>query len=131
MPVLLPVTNHGNREIRVKTDDGTYRFRTYYSQGQCDGWFLDIYNHDFYPLITGLRITPGATNILKGHGDLLQNVQLAVVVISGSETSPEMLGVGTFLLWYNPGEKNDLVIGDPLLDLSVGNWDFGEPEGGQ
>lgn len=124
MPVLIPVNSDGNREIQVPLGDAVYRFRTYYSTGQHDGWLLDIFDADGAPLLVGLRITPGAPNILKGQGDRFRDVQLAVAVISGSEADRDALGHGTFLVWYGPGERNDFVIGDPMIDIPADQWTF-------
>lgn len=127
MPVIIPANSDGNREITVDVGAGTYRFRTYYSQGEMDGWYLDISDVDGNQLMTGLRITAGAPNILKGQGDMFRGVQVAVVVTSGKETDTNSIGSGTFLVWFNAGEKNPYIVGDPLLDIDPAEWDFGEP----
>ena len=123
MPSLIPATNEGNREILVDTaGGGVYRFRTYFSQGQMDGWYMDIRTSTGDALLLGKRVVPGCPNILKGHGDLFRDVQLAVVVLNGSEQNPNSLGNGVYLYWLNPGERNPYQIGDPLTDLTPDDW---------
>lgn len=128
MAIIIPATNDGNREVTVNTGSGVYRFRTYYTQGEMDGWYLDIRDDEGNVLRTGIRIVPGCPNLLKGQGDMFLGVQLACAVASGTETTPTALGEGTFLVWFNPGEANPFVIGDPLIDIAPDEWDFGEPE---
>ena len=123
MALLIPVTNAGNREIFVNTGGGgAYRFRTYFSQGQMDGWYLDIRTTTGDPLLLGKRIVPGCPNLLKGQGDNFRNVQLLCVVLNGSETMPDALGNGTYLYWMNPGDANPFTLGDPMIDLSADDW---------
>lgn len=123
MAMLLPVTNAGNREILVDTGvGGLYLFRTYFTQGQMDGWYLDIRTTDREPILLGKRIVPGCPNLLKGQGDSFRNVQLAVVILNGSEQNPDSLGNGVYLYWMNPGDKNPFALGDPLIDLSSDDW---------
>ena len=129
MPIVIPVNSAGNRRILINTGDGEYWFRTYYSQGQDDGWFLDISDSEGIPLLAGKRITPGAPNLLKGQGDKFRDVQLAATVLSGSEKNPDALGNGTYLVWYGAGEQNDYALGDPLMDIAPDDWQFGENEG--
>ena len=127
--MLIPVTNDGNREILVDTGGGgpspaggVYRFRTYFSKGQMDGWYLDIRTSTGEALLLGKRIVPGCPNLLKGHGDTFRDVQLAAVVLNGTETKPEYLGNGVYLYWLNPGERNPFVLGDPMLSPPDEDW---------
>lgn len=123
MAILIPVNNDGNREILVDTGGGgVYRFRTYYSQGQMEGWYLDIRTTTGAPLLLGKRIVPGCPNLLKGQGDTFRNVQLTVAVLNGTEMTPNALGNGTYLYWMNPGDSNPFTLGDPLIDLSNDDW---------
>lgn len=125
MPTLIPVSDAGNREIVVDTrGGGVRRFRTYFSQGLYDGWFLDIADYAQKPLLRGVRIVPGCPNLLKGQGDRFRGVQLACAVVSGRENAPDALGNGTYLVWFNAGEKNPFVLGDPLLDIPYDQWAF-------
>lgn len=125
MPMLIPLSSHGNRSIAVDTrGGGVYRFRSYYSMGMYDGWFLDIANYNEETLIKGVRIVPGCPNLLIGHGDRFAGRQLACAVLSGREDAPDALGNGTYLVWFNPGEVNPFVIGDPLLDIPYDQWAF-------
>lgn len=126
MAMLLPLTSDGNREIIVKTGNvGSYRFRTYYSQGQLSGWFVDIRDTVGTPLLLGKRIVPGCPNLLKGQGDRFRGIQLVTVIVNGSETAPDSLGSGIYLLWFNPGETNPFNVGDPLIDIPYDYWEFG------
>lgn len=123
MPMLIPVNSDGNREILVDTGGGgVYRFRTYFVQGQMDGWYLDIRTTTGDPLLLGKRIVPGCPNLLKGQGDNFRDVQMAVVVLNGTEMQPKYLGNGVYLYWMNPGDKNPFQLGDPLIDLSSDDW---------
>lgn len=125
MPTLIPVSNAGNREIAVDTrGGGVRRFRTYFSGGAHDGWFLDIADYAENPLLRGIRIVPGCPNLLKGQGDRFRGVQLACAVLSGKENAPDALGNGTYLVWYNAGEVNPFALGDPLLDIPHDQWAF-------
>lgn len=124
MPIIIPVNSDGNREIEVNTGARVFRFRTYYTKGQYPSWYLDIKDADGNPLRVGLRITAGCPNLLKGLGNKFTGYQLTVAVISGKENDPNGLGVGTFLLWYNPGEVNDFQVGDPMVDVSIEDWNL-------
>lgn len=127
MAMLIPVNNDGNREILVDTGGGgAYRFRTYFTQGQMDGWYLDIRTTTGDALLLGKRIVPGCPNLLKGQGNNFRDVQLAAVVLNGSETTPGALGNGTYLYWFNPGETNPFNVGDPLIDIPYDEWAFGD-----
>lgn len=121
---IIPTTSHGNREIQVELGERTYSIRTYYSQGQYDGWLMDISDAQGNPLLLGKRITPGVPNLLKGNGDTFGGAQLAAVVVEGDETTPDALGNGTYLAWFGEGEENPFVIGDPMLDIPVDDWAF-------
>lgn len=125
MPVLIPLTSAGNREITVNSlGGGVYRFRAYFSQGIYDGWFVDISDPMGTPLLKGMRIVPGCPNLLKGQGDKFQSIQLACAVIAGNETLSNALGNGTYLIWFNPGEINPFNVGDPLIDIPYDQWAF-------
>lgn len=125
MPTLIPVSDAGNREIVVDTrGGGVHRFRTYFSQGSHDGWFLDIADYAEKPLLRGIRIVPGCPNLLKGQGDRFHGLQLACAVLSGKETAPDALGNGACLVWFNAGEENPFALGDPLLDIPYDQWAF-------
>lgn len=121
---IVPNDNSGNREIQVELGGKLYHFRTYFTQGQYDGWLMDIGDGNGQPLLTGKRITPGAPNLLKGNGDTFEGLQLAAVVIEGDETKPEALGNGTYLAWFGEGETNPFVIGDPMIDIPAEDWAF-------
>lgn len=128
MPITIPVTGAGtgDRRIQVNTGDAHYWFRIYYSEGQEDGWFLDIADIAGRPLLVGKRIAPGAPNLLKGHGNAFRGAQLAAVVLSGEARDPGVPGAGINLVWYGAGERNDHVLGDPLVDIAPDDWQFGE-----
>lgn len=129
MPEIIPVSNDGNREIMVTLDGVDYRFRTYYSQGQHDGWYMDIKTGNGEPILLGRRITTGAANIIKGHGDLFKGRQLTVVVLHGHETNAKNLGDGVYLLWFGEGEANPYVVGDPMIDIPADEWTFRSTSG--
>lgn len=125
MSILIPVNSDGNREILVNVGEGgVYRFRTYFTSGQADGWYLDIRNTAGDPLLLGRRIVPGCPNLLKGQGDNFRNIQLAAVVLYGSERTPDALGNGTYLVWFNPGEENPFLLGDAMIDVPYNQWAF-------
>jgi hypothetical protein len=125
MPTLIPLNSQGNRTITVDTrGGGLYSFRSYFSMGIYDGWFVDIADSVGTDLLLGIRVVPGCPNLLKGQGDRFPGRQLACVVLSGRETAPDALGNGTYLVWFNPGEVNPFVIGDPLLEIPYDQWAF-------
>ena len=126
MAFIIPVNSDGNREILVSTGSGEYRFRTYYTQGQDDGWLLDINDPEGNPLLAGRRLTPGAPNIIHGFGDTLRGMQVLVVVMSGTERDMEGPGNTFFPLWFGPGEENPYRIGDPMVDIPAAQWAFKE-----
>jgi hypothetical protein len=126
MAALIPVNSDGNREILVDTGGGLYRFRTYFSIGQMDGWYLDIRDSVGNPLLLGKRLVPGCPNILKGQGDTFRDVQMSVVVLTGMETKPEYLGNGVYLYWMNPGDANPFQLGDVMIDIPADIWGFGD-----
>lgn len=122
MACLIPATSDGNREILVDTGGGMYRFRTYFTQGQTDGWYLDIRTTTGEPLLLGKRIVPGCPNLLKGQGDRFGGARLAAAVLNGSERDPDSLGNGVHLYWMNPGDADPFTLGDPLLALAADDW---------
>lgn len=125
MPTMIPLTSHGNRSILVDTrGGGVYRFRSYFSMGMYDGWFIDIADSADAVLLRGIRVVPGCPNLLKGQGDRFAGMQMACVVLSGRENAPEALGNGTYAIWFNPGEENPFVLGDPLIDIPYDQWAF-------
>ncbi|MDR1534721.1 MAG: hypothetical protein LBU64_06420, partial [Planctomycetota bacterium] len=90
MAVLIPVDSSGNRTILADNlPGGPRRFRTYFSQGEQDGWYLDIFDSAGNVLIRGIRCVPGCPNLVKGQGDDFAGEQLACVVLRGSETAPD------------------------------------------
>lgn len=120
MPVEIPVNSEGNRRILVDPDNGTvYGFRTYYSKGQNNAWFLDLSDVQGNLLFAGRPLAPGSPNILEGQGDNFRDVQLAVVLTSGEVSGTDNLGDGLKLIWFNAGEENPLQLGDPLLDIDA------------
>ena len=128
MPAIIPLNDDGNREITVDTlGGGVYRFRSYYSQGvngRYDGWFVDIADSVGSMLLRGIRIVPGCPNLLKGQGDNFRDIQLACVVLNGKEDSPDAIGGGTYLVWFNSNESNPFDAGDPLIDIPYDQWAF-------
>lgn len=130
MPIIIPLNNYGNREITVDTlGGGYYRFRAYFSDGFYGGWFFDITEvtgGEENPL-RGVRIVPGCPNLLKGFGDRFKNIQLACAIVSGNENTPEALGNGTYVVWFNAGEENPFKVGDPLIDIPYDEWAFDDP----
>lgn len=132
MPAIIPLNSAGNREISVDTLGGVYRFRSYFSQGyvsQYDGWFFDIGDNVGNTLLRGVRVVPGCPNLLKGQGDRFRNVQVACAVLSGNERTPDALGKGTFLAWFNAGETNPFDVGDPLIHIPYDQWAFHQESG--
>lgn len=125
MPALLPVTSDGDRLVRVATASGEFQFRTHYTRGQHDGWLVDIHGPAGEPLVLGVRVAPGAANLLKGLGDAVNGAQLAAVALAGDETAPDALGANTRLVWFDKDEDNPRVVGDPLVDIDPDDWGFG------
>lgn len=126
MPVLLPMTADGCRSVMVEDlPGGPKRFRSHYSQGQADGWFLDVFEPGGKALLRGIRCVPGAADLLKGQGDRFREA-LVCVALAGSEAAPEALGNAVQLVWFGEGEANPFRPGDPLLDIPEDEWAFGE-----
>lgn len=122
MAIVLPLDASGNREIMISTPDWTYLFRTYYSDGPEPGWFMDIRDVQRNPLRLGLRIVTGAANSLKGLGETLKNDQMVPVTLSGGYAGTNALGNTAQVVWYGQGETNPYPLGDPMIDIPIGDW---------
>lgn len=126
MPVLIPVTPAGERRARVDVGPERFVFRTYFVHGQDDHWLLDIYDEQERPLITGINLVPGVDNLLKGHGNVLDGYQLHLAAEQGSEKRVDAPGNTMILLWFNPGEINVFVPGDPMDTIGDELWTWPE-----
>lgn len=113
--ILLPLNNYGNRTISVDIGEDVYTFRTYYSAGEVDGWFMDISDASGAALVRGRAIVPGADNLLRGLGDAFEGQALLCVLLHGTERAAKNLGEGLFLLWIGAGEENPYKVADPML----------------
>lgn len=122
MPVEIPVTPAGERVVSVNVGPDIFIFRTYYAAGQDRHWLLDISDGQENPLITGINLTPGVDNLLKGMGDTLDGYQLHLVVAEGTEKDLEAPGNTMFLVWYNPGEENPFKPLDPMDTIGTDLW---------
>lgn len=116
--IVVPLTSDGARRVTIEIGGRRILFRTYFTDGQEKQWLLDLYdNNDEQPLITGLALVPGADNIIKGHGDVLEGFQLYVLAWDDNPTDEEALGETVQLIMYAPGEPNVFIPGDPLMHL--------------
>lgn len=122
--IVIPVNSAGDRTITVPVDGNIYTFRTYYSQGQDDGWLMDIGDSDGAWLATGIRITPGAPNILKGLGDKFNGEEMTIVVLSGTERDFDGLGNGTYPVWFEVDVENPYDVGDPMIHIDPEDWNW-------
>lgn len=122
--IVIPVNSAGDRTITVPVGGRIYMFRTYYSQGQDDGWLMDIGDSNGAWMITGLRITPGAPNILKGLGDAFLGEQMTVVTLSGTERDLDGLGDGTYPAWFAADDENPFDVGDPMIHIDPEDWNW-------
>ncbi len=129
MPQIFPLSSYGNRMINVTLDTGErgqtvqYWMRTYYSEGQINSWFLDMWDANMLELVKGLPIVIGAVNLLSGYAEKFpKGSSLVAVQTDGTQDNPDVLGNGLELVWYNGNEKSPFVLPDPMLAASVSDF---------
>lgn len=129
MPQIFPLTNYGNRMIEIAQPDGTaYRMRTYYSEGQINAWFFDMWDSQMRPLVKGIPVVVGSANLLAAYsGKFPKGSKLIAALTEGDESSPDALGSGLDLVWYGADEKSPFVVGDPMLSAATTDFQTTAP----
>ncbi len=117
MPQRFPLSNYGNRMINVTVPTGeTYWIRAYYSEGQINAWFFDMWDANMGELVKGIPIVIGSANLLGAYPDKIPaGAKIVAVLTDNEQGSPDALGNGLELVWYGPDEQSPYVIGDPML----------------
>lgn len=116
--IIIPVTDDGDRRFIIDTGADLLSLRTYYSDGEQSYWLLDIHDINENPLITGIALVPGADNILKSQGDILEGYQLYIRLSENKASDLDALGKYLHLILYLPGEENPHKSDDPLMLIS-------------
>lgn len=113
-PIELPLTSDGDRNVLVNVGPATFKFHTYYVTGPFCYWYMDILdlNNDY--LVAGIKLVPGAVNIIKGLSVPLHEYTMTVGLLSGSAGNPFALGDTLYVGWYNPGQVIPYKLKDPM-----------------
>lgn len=115
--ILLPIDTSGSRTFEIDTGEEVFSFRTYYSGGQQDVWLMDISHVDGTELLTGIALIPGARNLLRGQGDILEDYKLYVTLWDGESGALDAPGKYLFALFFLPGEDVDDTLGIVREDI--------------
>ncbi len=136
MPQIFPLSSYGNRMINITLDSGIsgrssqYWVRTYYSEGQIDSWFLDIWDAQMTPLVKGLPVVVGAANLLSSYQEKFpEGSKLIVVQTDGDQSDPDVLGNGLEIIWYSGSEASPYIIPDPMLAANIVDFQIPGQEG--
>lgn len=121
MPSVIPLNSEGDRVIYVSIATTTLVLRTYWTTGQKPTWTMDISDFDGNQLINGINLVPGAENVLKGQGDILNGFQMFLYQTAPDYTSDNALGTTLFCWIFSPDEEHFSFIGDPLIFTNFDN----------
>ncbi len=131
MPQIFPLNSYGNRMFSVSIETGDrrkysqYWIRTYYSEGQINAWFLDMWDSQMVDLVKGLPIVVGSANLLSSyHEKFPKGSKLIAVQTDGTQDNPDVLGNGLELVWYSGSEKSPYVIPDPMMAASISDFEI-------
>lgn len=132
MPQIFPLTNYGNRMIEVTILTGqTFHIRTYYSEGQINAWFFDMWDSQMEPVIKGIPMVVGSANLIAAYADKFpEGMKIIVVLTDGKESDPDNLGNGLDLVIFSPGEESPFTIPDPMLSAQITDFEIVDPTNG-
>ena len=115
MPSIIPVTNDGDRQITIALGDNAFNIETYYLPN-IKRWVMDIYDTDQTPILTGISLNTGVTNLVKGKAKIFDGQAIRCISIDGTENNtPESLGTKCFLLYYPKGETPPVLYKDKMI----------------
>ena len=86
----LPLTNDGASTFMLNVGNDVLNISSMYIQGQSSKWLLNIATSELTPLVSGLNIVPGSTNMLKGLGDTLSSYGMFALDNSLKDGAPRV-----------------------------------------
>ena len=105
----IPTDNNPSKEFSVNTDIGTLRFRTYWNP-LMSMWYLDVIGQDGLDLLSGIALTTGSNNLIRGT-NVQELIGCAIFVVDTSgngNTSYTALGITGRVFMTFPGEVQPL-----------------------
>ena len=107
MPFEIPTSNAGYTSFSTSVDQFVFSFNTYYNS-VAQMWYCDIVI-DGNTILQGAALTPDTNLFSANRGNTEQFGELRIIDLNGDEnTTPESLGVNAQLIYYAPGEFQEL-----------------------
>lgn len=102
----IPTDTSPSKEFSTNTDIGTLRFRTYWNSFM-PMWYLDIVGQDGNDLLSGIALTTGTNNLIKGTNVQELDGCAIFVVDTGDKGNTTYGGLGTSVRVFMtfPGEE--------------------------
>jgi len=109
MALIIPVNSNPCRQINVPTPAGIFFFRTYWLGDVSKVWKMDILNGDSVAIASGMSLTHGVDNLVKGLGYTpLDGYRLRMVPVGVFKgTDYNTLGFSEKLVMFLPTETAD------------------------
>ena len=101
----IPLENKPCKSFSVVTDIGTLRLRTYWNT-MASMWYMDYIGQDGANLLSGIALTTGSNNLIKGTG-LVELDGCAIFMVDTSGAGNRTFdGFGTYARMFMtlPGE---------------------------
>lgn len=115
MPQMIPFTNDGDRKITIALGENVFILETYYLPTiKC--WLMDIYDIDENPIITGICLSVGVGNLVKGKAPIFEGQTIRCVSPTGEENNtPTSLSTTCFVYYYPQGDEPPVQYEDKML----------------
>lgn len=116
MPKIIPLTNDGCRRVTVTLGENSFILETYYLPN-IRRWLLDILDAEENPILTGISLNVGVSNLVKGKTQIFEGQALRCVSPEVQENNtPESLGTTCFLYYYAKGETPPQLYTDKMIE---------------